>query len=66
MDLADAVDLLDTVKGADLGMVDQNLTLDFNFSYHPSCSYQPAWVCPLPPPADTLPVPVRAGERTRP
>jgi len=58
--------LLDTVKGADLGLSEDNLTLDFNFSYHPSCSYQPAWVCPLPPAANTLPVPVRAGERTRP
>jgi len=57
--------LLDTVKGADLGITPQSLTLDFNFSYHPSCSYQPAWVCPLPPPANTLPVPVFAGERTR-
>jgi len=57
--------LLDTVKGADLGITPKSLTLDFNFSYHPSCSYQPAWVCPLPPPANTLPVPVFAGERTR-
>jgi uncharacterized protein (DUF1684 family) len=53
------------VKGADLGVGADSLTLDFNFSYHPSCSYQPAWVCPLPPPANTLPVPVFAGERTR-
>ena len=57
--------LLDTVKGADLGVDGEHLLLDFNFSYHPSCSYQPAWVCPLPPPANTLPLPVLAGERTR-
>jgi uncharacterized protein (DUF1684 family) len=58
--------LYDTVKGADVGVGDGRLTLDFNFSYHPSCSYQPSWVCPLAPPANTLEIPVRAGERTRP
>ena len=58
--------LLDTVKGADLGMVGESLVLDFNFSNHPSCSYQPSWVCPLAPPANTLETPLRAGERTRP
>ena len=57
--------LLDTVKGADLGMVGDGLRLDFNFSYHPSCSYQPNWVCPLAPVANTLELPLRAGERTR-
>ena len=57
--------LLDTVKGADLGGGGDSLTLDFNFSYHPSCSYQPSWVCPLAAPANTLPFPLRAGERTR-
>ena len=57
--------LLDTVKGADLGMAGDALVLDFNFSYHPSCSYQPSWVCPLAPAANTLDVAVRAGERTR-
>jgi uncharacterized protein (DUF1684 family) len=57
--------LFDTVKGADLGVGDGRLTLDFNFSYHPSCSYQPSWVCPLAPPANTLEIPLRAGERTR-
>jgi uncharacterized protein (DUF1684 family) len=57
--------LLDTVKGADLGMVGDALALDFNFSYHPSCSYQANWVCPLAPVANTLELPLRAGERTR-
>jgi uncharacterized protein len=55
--------LLDTVKGADLGEQDGRLVLDFNFSYNPSCSYDPRWVCPLAPPENRLPVPVRAGER---
>jgi uncharacterized protein len=56
--------LLDTVKGADLGSVDGRLVLDFNFAYNPSCAYDPRWLCPLAPPANRLPVEVRAGERT--
>jgi uncharacterized protein len=55
--------LLDTVKGVDLGMQGGKLVLDFNFAYNPSCSYDPKWVCPLSPPANTLPLPLRAGER---
>jgi uncharacterized protein len=55
--------LLDTVKGADLGMEEGRLVLDFNFAYNPSCAYDPRWTCPLPPPANRLPVDVRAGER---
>ena len=55
--------LLDTVKGADLGEDDGRLVLDFNFSYNPSCSYDPGWVCPLAPPANRLSVAVEAGER---
>jgi len=57
--------VLDTAKGADLGTdPDGRLLLDFNFSYNPSCAYDPRWVCPLSPPANRLDVPVRAGERT--
>jgi uncharacterized protein (DUF1684 family) len=56
--------VLDTVKGADLGMApDGRLILDFNFSYNPSCAYDPKWVCPLAPPPNRLPVPIEAGER---
>jgi uncharacterized protein len=55
--------LLDTVKGADLGVEEGRLVLDFNFSYNPSCSYDPAWVCPLAPPANRLPAAVLAGEK---
>jgi uncharacterized protein len=58
--------LLDTVKGADLGMEGDRLILDFNFAYQPSCSYDPEWVCPLAPPNNRLAVPVRAGERLGP
>jgi uncharacterized protein len=55
--------LLDSVKGADLGEVDGQLVLDFNFAYNPSCSYDPRWVCPLSPPENRLAVEVPAGER---
>ena len=58
--------LLDTVKGADLGERDGRLVLDFNFAYQPSCAYDPRWTCPLTPPANRLPVAVRAGERVGP
>jgi uncharacterized protein len=55
--------LLDTVKGADLGQQSGRLVLDFNFAYQPSCSYDSQWTCPLAPPANRLPLAVRAGER---
>jgi uncharacterized protein (DUF1684 family) len=54
--------LLDTAKGADLGLQDSRLVLDFNFSYHPSCRYDEAWQCPLAPPENVLAAAVRAGE----
>jgi uncharacterized protein (DUF1684 family) len=55
--------LFDTAKGADLGLEDGLLALDFNFAYQPSCAYDPRWTCPLAPAANRLAVPVRAGER---
>ena len=55
--------LLDTVKGSDLGERDGRLVLDFNFAYNPSCAYDPRWVCPLAPPGNRLPEPIRGGER---
>jgi len=55
--------LLDTIKGADLGGGDGRVVLDFNFAYHPSCTYSHRWVCPLAPTANWLPLPVTAGER---
>ena len=56
--------LIDAIKGADLGLdPDGKLILDFNFAYHPSCAHNPAYICPLAPPENTLPAPVRAGER---
>jgi uncharacterized protein len=55
--------LLDTPKSADLGgTADGQLVLDFNFAYHPSCHYDPAWSCPLAPPGNRLEVAIEAGE----
>ncbi|VAW09174.1 hypothetical protein MNBD_ACTINO02-1663 [hydrothermal vent metagenome] len=55
--------LLDSVKGADLGSNDDGLVLDFNFAYHPSCTYSPRWSCPLAPQGNVLALPVPAGEQ---
>ena len=54
--------LLDTAKGADLGSIGDELVLDFNFAYHPSCVYDPKWTCPLAPLANRLTAAVEAGE----
>jgi uncharacterized protein len=40
--------------------------LDFNYAYNPSCAYNARWACPLAPPENHLPVPVRAGEQAFP
>jgi uncharacterized protein (DUF1684 family) len=60
--------LLDTIKSADLGSdaSTDTVILDFNYAYHPSCTYDPSWICPLAPPDSRLSVPIRAGERLRP
>jgi uncharacterized protein (DUF1684 family) len=56
--------LLDTAKGADLGVAtDGALILDFNFAYQPSCAFDPRWACPLAPPEARLVVAIEAGER---
>ena len=58
--------LLDTVKGADLGGAGGRLVLDLNFAYHPSCTYDPRWSCPLAPEGDRIPAVVAAGEQLPP
>ena len=55
--------LWDSAKGADLGSSGDELVLDFNYAYHPSCVYDPRWSCPLAPAENRLTVPIRAGER---
>ncbi|MGI9615356.1 MAG: DUF1684 domain-containing protein [Acidimicrobiales bacterium] len=60
--------VIDTAKGADLGLRGgrdgaDELLLDFNFAYHPSCAWDPRWQCPLAPVENHLDVAVTAGER---
>jgi uncharacterized protein (DUF1684 family) len=55
--------LLDGIKGADLGTDEDQLILDFNFAYNPSCVYNERWVCPLPDPVNRLPFEVPVGEK---
>jgi len=57
--------LWDSAKGADLGSTDDELVLDFNYAYHPSCVYDPRWSCPLAPPDNRLGLPIRGGEYLR-
>jgi uncharacterized protein (DUF1684 family) len=57
--------LLDTVKGADLGRDGPEQSawvLDLNFSYNPSCAYDPDWACPLAPFGNRLEAEVPVGE----
>jgi uncharacterized protein (DUF1684 family) len=55
--------LWDSAKGADLGANGDELVLDFNYAYHPSCVQDPKWSCPLAPQENWLPVAITAGER---
>jgi uncharacterized protein (DUF1684 family) len=36
--------------------------VDFNKAYNPPCAFTPYATCPLPPPANILPVRIEAGE----
>lgn len=56
--------LLDSIKGADLGVESSGIVLDFNFAYNPSCAYNPRWHCPLAPIENWLDVAIVAGERS--
>jgi uncharacterized protein len=58
--------LWDSGKGADLGSQGEELVIDFNYAFHPSCVYDPVWSCPLAPQENWLTVPIRAGERLAP
>jgi hypothetical protein len=55
--------LYDSIKGADLGMKDSKLILDFNYAYNPSCAYNARWVCPLSLPENRLEHHVLSGEQ---
>jgi uncharacterized protein (DUF1684 family) len=60
--------LFDTIKNTDAGCLEitpgsAEVTIDFNWAYHPSCVYNPRYACPLAPPENRLTLPIRAGER---
>ncbi|MCB5167099.1 DUF1684 domain-containing protein [Streptomyces bambusae] len=42
---------------------DGSVTLDFNRAQLPPCAFADQFICPFPPPGNTLPFPVDAGER---
>ena len=42
---------------------DGHVIVDFNRSYNPPCVFSPYATCPLPWPANRLPVRIEAGER---
>ena len=59
--------LFDTPKDTDglsleLGPGPEQVVIDFNYAYNPSCVYDVRWACPLAPPENRLPFEVRAGE----
>jgi uncharacterized protein (DUF1684 family) len=60
--------LFDTVKNTDglsleVSPDSEEVVIDFNFAYNPSCAYDPRWACPLAPRENWLEVAVSAGER---
>lgn len=42
----------------------EQYVLDFNRAYNPYCAYSPYYSCPLPPGENSLPVEIRAGEKS--
>ncbi|HXV85724.1 MAG TPA: DUF1684 domain-containing protein [Gemmatimonadales bacterium] len=54
--------LWDTIKGAGLALREDQILLDFNYAYNPSCAYSNRWVCPLAPAQNHLPFAVPVGE----
>ena len=39
-----------------------NFLLDFNLAYNPACAFSDHYNCPIPPKANVIPQPIRAGE----
>jgi uncharacterized protein (DUF1684 family) len=42
---------------------DGRYVLDFNYAYNPACAFSEHYNCPIPPKANTLKVPISAGEK---
>lgn len=45
---------------------DGSVDVDFNLAYNPTCAYDEAYSCPLPPLENWLAFPIRAGEKALP
>ncbi len=59
--------LFDTPKNTDglslqIEAGSEDVSLDFNYAYNPSCAYDVRWCCPLAPRENWLSVAIRAGE----
>ena len=42
----------------------EDVLVDFNRAYNPSCALSPYYNCPIPPDENHLVIPIRAGEMT--
>jgi uncharacterized protein (DUF1684 family) len=66
----DATSARETYGGGRYLDLEENTTgsydLDFNRAYNPSCAYGKDYSCPIPPAENTLPVAIRAGEKSFP
>ena len=51
-----------TVERASCG--NDEVIVDFNHAYNPSCALSPFYNCPIPPPENRMSIPIRAGEMT--
>ncbi|WP_331446127.1 DUF1684 domain-containing protein [Streptomyces xanthochromogenes] len=48
----------------DAPAADHSVTVDFNRAQLPPCAFADHFICPFPPPGNTLPIDIPAGERT--
>ena len=48
--------------GKSIGIINNNMTIDFNMAYNPPCVFSTFTTCPLPPKENILPVAITAGE----
>ena len=65
-DLTNGIETYQGGRYLDLDLKGSNVyELDFNRAYHPFCVFNPEYECPIPPRENRLPVPIKAGERTR-
>jgi uncharacterized protein (DUF1684 family) len=66
-DLTNGVETYEAGRNLELDRTATGLyDLDFNHAYHPYCLYNAAYDCPIPPAANRLSIPIRAGERLAP